>query len=167
MLAIPCYQFNIMMVRKVMTWLIGLMVLGSLPVAAQGYNEEKQAVSNFIVRMYKSAPFEGVKVFTDYENSYLLSVLSLDPGKYPNASAMNRVAGVKAMSQASRYFNGSDITSDLIIHSVERTDGTGDSEIIENIRERSAGYVKALELMTSFDGEDGWKVFVYAKRLEE
>ena len=117
--------------------------------------------------MYKSAPFEGVKVFTDYENSYLLSVLSLDPGKYPNASAMNRVAGVKAMSQASRYFNGSDITSDLIIHSVERTDGTGDSEIIENIRERSAGYVKALELMTSFDGEDGWKVFVYAKRLEE
>ena len=148
-----------------MICMVGLFSLGLMSLYAQGYNEEKQAVSNFIVRMYKNAPFEGVKVFTDYENSYLLSVLSLDPSKYPNTSAMNRVAGVKAMSQASRYFNGSDITSDLIIHSVERADGTGDSEIIENIRERSAGYVKALELLISFDGENGWKVFVFAKQL--
>ena len=115
-----------------MLCLAGLLVLGIGSMSAQGYDEEKQAMTNFIVRMYKNAPFEGVKVFTDYENSYLLSILSLDQGKYPNASAMNRVAGVKAMSQASRYFNGSDITSDLIIHSVERADGTGDSEIIEN-----------------------------------
>ena len=149
-----------------MLCLAGLLVLGIGSMSAQGYDEEKQAMTNFIVRMYKNAPFEGVKVFTDYENSYLLSILSLDPGKYPNASAMNRVAGVKAMSQASRYFNGSDITSDLIIHSVERADGTGDSEIIENIRERSAGYVKALELLTCFDGGDGWKVFVFAKQLD-
>lgn len=154
------------MVRKVMIWVIGLVMLGSLPVAAQGFNEEKTAMTNFIVRMYKASPFEGIKVFTDYEHSYLLSILSLDPGKYSNASAMTRVAGVKAMSQASHYFNGSDISSDLIIRSVEHSDGTADSEIIENIRERSAGYVKALELLTSFDGEDGWKVFVYAKQLE-
>ena len=123
-------------------------------------------MTNFIVRMYKANPFEGVKVFTDYEHSYLLSVLSLDPTKYPNASALNRVAGVKAMSQASRYFNGADISSDLIVHSVEHADGSSDSEIIENIREKSAGYVKALELLTSFDGADNRIVYIYYKEME-
>lgn len=142
------------------------MMLGAIPSAAQGFDEERVALTNFIVRMYKTAPFEGVKVVSDYENGYLLSILSLDKGRYPNASAMNRVAGVKAMSQASRYFNGSDITSDLIIHSVERSDGTGDSEMIENIRERSAGYVKALELLTNFEAEDGRQVFIYYKKME-
>ena len=133
---------------------------------AQNYNEEKTAMTNFIVRMYKSAPFEGVKVFTDYETSYLLSVLTLDPAKYPNQSALNRVAGVKAMSQASRYFNGSDIDSDLIVRSVEHSDGTADSEIIENIREKSNGYVKALELLTSFEGTNQRRVFIFYKEIE-
>jgi hypothetical protein len=132
---------------------------------AQNYNEEKTAMTNFIVRMYKANPFEGVKVFTDYEHSYLLSVLSLDPAKYPNSSALNRVAGVKAMSQASRYFNGSKIDSDLIVRGVEHSDGTADSEIIETIREKSAGYVKALELLTSFDSKDQRKVFIYCKEI--
>ena len=133
---------------------------------AQNYNEEKTALTNFILRMYKAAPFEGVKVFTDYDQSYLLSVLSLDSGKYPNTSAMNRVAGVKAMSQASRYFNGSEITSDLIVRSVEHSDGNADSEIIENIREKSNGYVKALELLTSFEGDDQRTVFIFCKAIE-
>lgn len=122
-------------------------------------------MTNFIIRMYKTAPFEGVKVFTDYEHSYLLSVLSLDPAKYPNTSALNRVAGVKAMSQASRYLNGSDISSDLIVRSVEHADGTADSEIIENIREKSSGYIKSLEFLTSID-EENQKVFIYYKELE-
>lgn len=145
---------------------LAILLIPVLEGFAQNYNEEKTAMTNFIVRMYKSAPFEGVKVFTDYEHSYLLSVLSLDPAKYPNASALNRVAGVKAMSQASRYFNGADISSDLLVHSVEHPDGTADSEIIENIREKSAGYVKALELMTTIDGSDQRKVFIYYKELE-
>lgn len=154
------------MVRKVILLLSVLLSLGASSVHAQSYDEEKIAMSNFIARMYRNAPFEGVKVFTDYENSYLLSVLTLDKSRYPNASAMSRVAGVKAMSQASRYFNGSDITTDLIIHSTEHADGSGDSEIIETIRERSAGYVKALEYLTSFDGADGRIVFVYYKRMD-
>lgn len=153
------------MVRKIIFVLIGLAAFITSS-NAQSYDEEKMAMTNFIIRMYRNAPFEGVKVFMDYENSYLLSILSLDSAKYQNASAMNRVAGVKAMSQASRYFNGSDITTDLIIHSTEHADGSGDSEIIETIRERSAGYVKALEYLTSFDGADGRIVFVYYKRMD-
>lgn len=154
------------MVRKIVIAAIAFLSLGLISSFAQSYDEEKVALTNFIVRMYHNIPFEGVKIFSDYDNNYLLSVLTLDKNKYPNSSAMNRVAGVKAMSQASRYFNGSDITTDLIIHSKEHADGSGDSEIIETIRERSAGYVKALEYLTSFDGADGRTVFIYFKRMD-
>lgn len=154
------------MVQKVTLFLLGLFSLSLVSSSAQSYDEEKTAMTNFIVRMYRHAPFEGVKVFTDYEHTYLLSVLTLDKSKYPNDSAMNRVASVKAMSQASRYFNGSDITTDLIVHSTERTDGSADTEIIETIRERSVGYVKALEFLTSLDGQDGRTVFIYCKEIK-
>ncbi|MCR5444654.1 MAG: hypothetical protein K6E96_03080 [Bacteroidales bacterium] len=129
---------------------------------AQGYNAEKTALTNFLVRMYENAPFEGVRAVEDYEQQYLISVLTLDPAKYDgNESAMFRVAGVKAMSQASRFFNGSSITSDLIIRTTERSDGTGDTEMIETINEKSVGFVEALELLTNFDNDDGRKVFIY------
>lgn len=154
-----------MVLRK--TLVTGLLLVTTVFCAfAQNYNEDHIAMTNFIVRMYKNAPFEGVKVFTDYEHTYLLSVLSLDPTKYPNTSTMDRVAGVKAMSQASRYFNGSDITTDLIVRSTEKADGTADSEIIETIKERSVGYVKALELLTSFENSEKRRVFIYCKEID-
>ena len=133
---------------------------------AQSYNAERTALTNFLVRMYNNAPFEGVRVVEDYEEAYLLSVLTLEKSKYPNESTMNRVASVKAMSQASRFFNGSNITSDLIIRTSEKSDGSSDTEIIENIKENSAGYVKQLEMLTNFPAIDnGWQVFMYFKKL--
>lgn len=128
---------------------------------AQGYNTEKTALTNFLVRMYENAPFEGVRAVDDYEQQYLISVLTLEKAKYSNESAMFRVAGVKAMSQASRFFNGSSITSDLIIRTTEKSDGTGDTEMIEIINEKSVGFVKSLELLTNFDIENGRMVFIY------
>ncbi len=154
-----------MVLRKFLVTTL-LLVSTVLCAAAQNFNEERTSMTNFIVRMYKNAPFEGVRVFTDYEHTYLLSVLSLDPTKYPNSSAMNRVAGVKAMSQASRYFNGSDITTDLIVRSTEMADGTADTEIIETIKEHSIGYVKALELLTSFDNPEHLRVFIFCKEID-
>lgn len=133
----------------------------SISTMAQGYNTEKTALTNFLVRMYENAPFEGVRAVDDYEQQYLISVLTLEKAKYPNESAMFRVAGVKAMSQASRFFNGSSITSDLIIRTTEKSDGTDDTEMIETINEKSVGFVKSLELLTNFDSEDGRMVFIY------
>lgn len=133
---------------------------------AQGYNAERTAMTNFLVRMYENAPFEGVRAVDDYENQYLISVLTLDKSKYSNESDMFRVAGVKASSQASRFFNGSTITSDLIIHTSERSDGTSDTEIIENINEHSVGYVKALELLTNFDVGNNRIAFIYYTLIE-
>ena len=129
--------------------------------SAQSYNNEKTALTNYLIRMYENAPFEGVRAVDDYDHQYLISVLTLDKAKYPNESAMFRVAGVKAMSQASRFFNGSNITSDLIIRTSEKSDGTGDTEMIETIKENSVGYVKALELLTNFDLGDGRMAFIY------
>ena len=116
--------------------------------------------------MYNNAPFEGVRVVEDYETYYLLSVLTLNESRYPNKSTMNRVASVKAMSQASRFFNGSKITSELIIRTSEKSDGSGDTEVIEKIQEHSIGYVKALELLKNFPTQDSIQVFMFYKKIE-
>lgn len=139
-----------------------IILLSSFALYAQSYNAEKVSFTNYLVRMYKAAPFSGVRVVDDYDNQYLISVLSLDKTKYPTEDAMNRVASVKAMSQASRFFNGSRITSDLIIRTSEKSDGTSDTEIIENIQENSVGFVKSLEQLTNFRADDsGLQVFIF------
>ena len=141
-------------------------LIPSMFLSAQGYNLERTQLANFLTRMYENAPFEGVRVVDDYEHQYLMSALVLDPAKYGgNESTMNRVAGVKAMSQASRFFNCSNITSDLVIRTTERSDGSADTEMIENIKENSVGYVKALELLTSFDDSQGNRVFVFITEI--
>ena len=147
------------MVKKL--FIVITMCAVSISTMALGYNTEKTSLTNFLVRMYENAPFEGVRAVDDYNQQYLISVLTLEKAKYPNESAMFRVAGVKAMSQASRFFNGSSITSDLIIRTSEKSDGTGDTEMIETINEKSVGFVKSLELLTNFDIENGRMVFIY------
>lgn len=147
--------------------IISLIVSFPTILFAQGYNTERTALTNFLIRMYENAPFEGVRAVDDYEQQYLISVLTLDKAKYPNESAMFRVAGVKAMSQASRFFNGSSITSDLIIRTSEKSDGTGDTEMVETINEKSVGFVKALEMLTSFDADNGRVVFIYFAPIKE
>jgi rRNA-processing protein FCF1 len=132
---------------------------------AQSYNIDRIAFTNFLIRMYNNAPFEGVRAVNDYDSAFLISVLALDKSKYKTESILHRVASVKAMAQASRYFNGSDITQDMIIHTSEKSDGTNDTEIIENIREHSVGYVKALEQLTNFTRSDGLQVFIYLTPL--
>ena len=147
------------MVKKL--FIVITMCAVSISTMAQGYNTEKTSLTNFLMRMYENAPFEGVRAVDDYEQQYLISVLTLEKAKYTNESVMFRVAGVKAMSQASRFFNGSSITNDLIIRTSEKSDGTGDTEMIENINEKSVGFVKSLELLTNFEIENGRMAFIY------
>lgn len=76
---------------------------------------------------------------------------------------MSRVAAVKAMSQASRFFNGSSITDDLIIRTTEDSiTGHSTTEIIESIREHSMGYVQGLEQLANFRAADGRQVFIFS-----
>ena len=150
------------MKKAILSIILLLMALGA---NAQSYNSDRVSFTNFLIRMYNDAPFEGVRAVDDYDNAFLISVLALDKEKYKTEAALNRVASVKAMAQASRYFNGSNITQDMIIRTSEKSDGSSDTEIIENIRENSVGYVKALEQLTNFARKDGLQVFIFITPL--
>lgn len=151
--------------KKIITsiTLLALFVLSSF---AQSYNTDSVELGKYIRRMFNSNPFEGVRVVEDYNNAYLISVIIMDKAKNNNnESVMSRVASVKAMAQANRYFNGSDIVAEMIIRTSEDSKGHSDTEIIENIRERSFGYVKEMELLTSFPFKDGCITYVFLKQL--
>jgi len=147
-----------------------MMLLATSSFFAQSINSDKTSLTNFIKRMYNSAPFEGVKVIDDYDHQYFISVLSLEKGKYPNEAMMNRVAQVKGQSQANIFFNGSTISSDLVIKTTENksTDNSSSAvETIESIKENAMGFVKSMELLTNFDNADGKRmVFIFYKEMK-
>jgi hypothetical protein len=138
---------------------------------SQSFNEDKTAFSNFLKRMYSSTPFEGVKVVDDYDHQYLVSVISLDKAKYANSSIMNRVAQVKAQSQANTFLNGATISMDMVIKTTEQK--TKDSnntlvESIESIKQNSSGFTQGLELLTNFDNTDNLRmVFIYFREIKK
>ena len=148
--------------------LVGFIAIFPAIMSAQSYNTEHTALVRFLTRMYNSAPFEGVKAVNDYDNNYLISVVVLDPAKYGgNESTMSRVASVKAMSQASRFFSGSKITADLVIKTTEDSEGESFTEMIETINENSIGFVKALEELTNFDNEESRKVYIFITDIKK
>ena len=154
--------------HKIIIALVSFIATFPAMMQAQSYNTERTALTRFLTRMYNSAPFEGVKAVNDYDNNYLISVVVLDPAKYGgNESTMSRVAGVKAMSQASRFFSGSKITADLVIKTTEDSEGEALTEMIETINENSIGFVKALEELTNFDNESNKKVFIYITEIKK
>ena len=137
----------------------------------QGFNDDKIALTNFIKRMYNSSPFEGVKMIDDYDNKYIISVLSLEKaGK--STSILTRIAQTKAQRQVSTFFNGAVITSEFIIKTTETKADSSELqttvETIEKIKENSVGFVNGLELLTNFDIEEGNRMlFIYIKKIDE
>ena len=157
-----------MKTKGIMKKIFCFLLLILMPTAfySQSFNADKTALTNFLIRMYKHAPFD-VKVVNDYNDNYLVSAVVLDPAKYGgNESTMLRVASVKAMSQASRYFNGSQISMDLIITTTEQSDGEVNTEVIEKIKENSIGYVNQLEHLSNFTNDEGKQVFLYMKQID-
>jgi len=154
--------------KKISLLLFTLII--SITSQAQSFNEEKTAFSNFLKRMYTSTPFEGVKVVDDYDHQYLVSVISLDKAKYTNNSIMNRVAQVKAQSQASTFLNGATISMDMVITTKESKDSSNNVktiiETVEQIKQNSVGFSQGLELLTNFDNADSKRmVFIYFREI--
>lgn len=146
-------------------------VIISINSNAQSLNEDKTAFTNFLKRMYTSSPFEGVKIVDDYNHQYLISVISLDKAKYSSESTMNRVAQVKAQSQASTFLNGATISMDFVISTKEVKDSSNNVstivESVEQIKQNSVGFCQGLELLTNFDNIDSKRmVFIYIKELK-
>lgn len=138
---------------------------------SQSFNEDKTAFSNFLKRMYTATPFEGVKIVDDYEHQYLVSVISLEKAKYTSESIMNRVAQVKAQSQASTFLNGANISMDMIITTKETKDSSNKSlstitETVESIKQNAVGFSKGLEFLINFESNDKQKmIFVYIRAM--
>lgn len=138
---------------------------------SQSFNEDKTVFTNFIKRMYTATPFEGVKIVEDYNQKYMLSVVSLDKSKYTNESMMIRVAQVKAQSQVNTFLNGSNISMDMVIKTTESKDSTGKTssitESIESIKQNSAGFSQGLELLTNFENvQTDRMVFFYFREIK-
>lgn len=158
---------------KIMKKLLLLISLAfSLSAKAQSFNEDKTAFSNFIKRMYTATPFEGVKIVDDYDHQYLISVISLEKVKYTSESIMNRVAQVKAQSQASTFLNGATISMDMVITTKETKDSTNNEktivETVEQIKQSSDGFSQGLELLTNFDNTNSLRmVFIYIRELQK
>ena len=148
-----------------------LFIVSAFSLYGQGFNNDKTTFSNFLKRMYKSSPFEGVKLVNDYDNQYIISVLSLEKGT-KSFSILTRVAQVKAQRQVSTFFNGAVINSEFIIKTTEEKADNSEVkttvETIEKIKENSVGFVNGLELLTNFDIEEGVRMlFIYIKKIEE
>lgn len=152
-------------------WSLGLLLFVLLPTAtsAQGFNEDKTALANFLKRMYTTAPLDGVKVVDDYDKNYFISVVSLPNAGYPSTSARDRVAAVKARQQASTFFNGSNISSDLevITTQEDNTDSVATKvAITERLKETSLGFVEGMELLIGFPSTDATRtVYIFYREM--
>lgn len=152
---------------KKVVLLLALLFVAFVDASAQSYNQERIALENFLVRMYKNTPFEGVKIVSDYNNNYLLSVVLVK--KSGSESSMNRIAQLKSSRQVSQYLNGVISTeSETIIRTTEdvKEEKTVE-EITDIIKENSIGFTKAMEVLKAFDANDKERCYMFFRRVEE
>ncbi len=147
--------------------LLAMLVFMTTSIFAQGYDQERIQLAKFIERMYNNAPFDGCRIIDDYDNSYLLSIVALDKSKYKTAQIMNRVAEVKSQRNAGEFFNGSQSYTEMTIKTPKGEEHKSDmTEVYELIRVNSMGYVKHMQLLTSFEDAVGMQVYVYYKKVD-
>lgn len=142
----------------------------STMVYAQSFDQERIALAKFIERMYNSSPFEGCRIVDDYDNSYLLSVVELDKSKYKTSSVMNRIAQVKSQRNAGEFFNGTQSYSEITIRTPKSEEKGGSKDMVETyeiIRTNSMGFVQQMALLTNFETENGFVVFVFYKKVND
>ena len=152
---------------KIKTIILLISLIIGAQAFAQGYDQERTALKNFLVRMYKANPFEGVKIVSDYDNNYVLSVVLVKSGT--SESAMNRIAQVKSQRQVSQYLNGIVTTEcETIIRTTEKVkENKTIEEITDIIREHSIGFTKAMEVLTVIDAKDNLKCYMFYRKVEE
>lgn len=144
-----------------------VLLCGIISVHAQSYDQERTAIKNFLVRMYKAEPFEGVKVVSDYENNYFLSVVLVKNSA--SESVTNRIAQVKSQRQVSQYLGGLvQVSSETIIRTTEKVkEEKTIEEVTDIIRENSIGFTKAMEVLAVIDAGNNQKCYMFYRKVEE
>lgn len=134
----------------------------------KSFNEDKEAMAEYLKELYFRSQFEGVKIVENNELSFFISLVALEKSKYKNYSDLNTVARVKAQSQASKFINGSTVSSeDFIFTTRDGINAESITRVVESIKETSIGFVNGLELLTSFDSQDGTcTILIFLKKMD-
>lgn len=122
-----------------------------------------QPLTDLVKESYKKTPFNGAKIIATTQANYFISVIALDTQKYSSQSIMDKVALLKAKQQANTLFNGSTISSDIILKTDNESTITSSSEII---KEYSMGFVEGLETLSNYISNEK-KVFIFYRELSK
>jgi hypothetical protein len=122
-----------------------------------------QPLSEFLTNAYKKQAFDGAKIIATPTVNYFISVVTLDNAKYTSSAMMDRVALIKAKSQANTLFNGSTITSDIVIYTGENT-RSNTTQTTEVFKEQAMGFVEGLENLLKFDSNEK-KIYLFFREL--
>lgn len=152
--------------KRILLFILGVTM--AVSTFSQSYNQEKVALTNFLVRMYRAEPFEGVKVVSDYDNNYLLSVV-LVANNGQSETARNRIAQVKSQRQVSQYLGGLvQVSSETIIRTTEKVkEDKTIEEITDIIKENSIGFTKAMEVLAVIDAANNQKCYMFYRKVDE
>lgn len=135
----------------------------------KSFNEDREAMAQYLKEFYFKYPFNDVTIVENYENKYLISVVDLKKANYKSNSDMSRVAQTKARAQVSRYINGTNTEDIFIIKTTDLLDNEKESvaETFSAIKESSFGWVNSMELLTIFPDETALNsIFIYSKKIE-
>ena len=137
---------------------------------SQVSNETKDALEKEMIALFNKSPFEGVKILQDSGDSYLLSVSIQTNTSHKTSSSKNRVASVMARRNAMVFMNGSTVTSEQIIKTNETITMNSVSyyeEFIDRISESSSGFIDGMEVLTTFDFNQGKEyAYIIFRKLE-
>jgi hypothetical protein len=115
----------------------------------------------FVLGIYKKAPFSGTRIIAAPKTRYVISVVAVSIKANANTSINDRLAGIKAKQQTSALFNGSTISSDIVIATDSKNGTTNSTEII---KEQTMGFAEGLELLEKFqDGEQ--LIYIFYREL--
>ena len=144
-------------------FLLCAIVVIAIIAPAQSYNTDLNTLGQYVQRMYLNEPFQGARIISDVDKCYLVSIVAERPSD--NEYATQRKAEVKGLRYANDFLNGSQISSNSVSYTKETSDGYSYEEIEDFIESRSMGYVQQMQIISTFQDEDGKKVFVFCKQL--
>lgn len=142
---------------------LSLLVFSASLVFAQTIDETRVNLGNYLMRQYNVEPMNGCRIYNDLTNTYLISIVSLDPTKYQKKSDMYRVAQLKAMRNAGELMGGS---TPQTVTQINMT-GDGVAAVEESTHAFSSNLVKSLELLKTFNYDENETVFIYIQILEQ
>lgn len=142
-----------------------IVLLFSVEMMGQAYYAEETALENFIIRKVKQNPIEGAK-FLDKEQSIIISVVLMDPTKYPDDAKRNTIADMKATANANKLVNKPQVSESEFLSITDSSDSSESQEtfVYSNVTYNS-GYAPYMEKIAEFEYNNKW-VYLYIAKVK-